>query len=311
MGEGTKQISSIVQVIQQIADQTNLLALNATIEAASAGEAGKGFAVVASEVKELARQSRTASEQITTQVEQTQENTRKAVETIQMVFNAINELATASSTIAAAVQEQSATTEELARSISNVSSATDELAHNIQEGAAASEDVAKKAIILENIARQTSLVSSQTKIGVESINDVRNDLERLMQEFSIDDGRFDISKIKTAHMVWVTRLQSVLRGELQLKPEDITIHTECDFGKWFFSESGKRLSSIPVYSDVQKYHEQVHILAREVVRVYNENQLNAAQKIMADFETARNKMFGYLNELFCYDTTAGADGSRR
>ena len=299
MGNDTKQITSIVEVIQKIADQTNLLALNATIEAASAGDAGKGFAVVANEVKELARQSMKASKDISQQVQQVLQNTQKAIATIQQVFGSIGELSSASNSIASAVEEQSATTSEVARSITSVSYATDELSKNIQESSVASGDVAKRTIVLEELARQTALISSQTKIGVESINDVRNEFENIIRLFQTDDSKFDIVKVKTAHMNWVKRLQSVLRGELILKPEEVTAHTDCEFGKLLFSDSGKKLSSIPAYAEVSNYHEQVHVYAREVVLLYGNKQYEEAQKKMGEFETARNKLFSYLNELYC------------
>ena len=63
------EIGKVIEVIQDIAEQTNLLALNATIEAARAGEAGKGFAVVATEVKELAKQTATATDDIRQRIE--------------------------------------------------------------------------------------------------------------------------------------------------------------------------------------------------------------------------------------------------
>jgi methyl-accepting chemotaxis protein len=298
MGDGTSQITSVVDVIKKIADQTNLLALNATIEAARAGTAGKSFTVVAKEVKHLALQSLQASREISQQVRQVQQNTQKAIVTIQQVFATIGELSSVTNTIAAAVEEQSATTLEVAHSIMNVSSATDELARNIQESSFASEEVAKRTLVLEELARQTALVSSQTKIGVDSINDVRQGFENIIRSFQTDDKKFDIAKVKTAHMNWVKRLQSVLRGELVLKPEEVTTHTACDFGKWFFSDSGKMLASIPAYAEVNKYHEQVHVHAREVVRFYGNKQYEEAQKKMEDFETALNKLFSHLNELY-------------
>ncbi|MFK8113427.1 MAG: methyl-accepting chemotaxis protein, partial [Rubripirellula sp.] len=82
LGESSKHIDDIVKVITSIAEQTNLLALNATIEAARAGEAGKGFAVVAGEVKELAKETSKATENIRNSIEEIRDDTDKAVDAI-------------------------------------------------------------------------------------------------------------------------------------------------------------------------------------------------------------------------------------
>jgi methyl-accepting chemotaxis protein len=115
LGDSSSKIGQVIKVITSIAQQTNLLALNATIEAARAGEAGKGFAVVANEVKELARQTAKATEDIGQRIAAIQSDAHSAVNAIAKVAEVIARVSDISSVIAAAVEEQSATTSEMSR----------------------------------------------------------------------------------------------------------------------------------------------------------------------------------------------------
>ncbi len=126
-----QKIGDVVNLINDIAEQTNLLALNATIEAARAGEAGKGFAVVASEVKNLASQTATATEEITTQVGGMQDATAKAVSAISSIETVINQIDETAVSIASAVEQQDASTHEIARNVSEVAAGTQEVNSNI------------------------------------------------------------------------------------------------------------------------------------------------------------------------------------
>lgn len=143
LDESARQIGKIVELINQIAEQTNLLALNATIEAASAGEAGRGFAVVANEVKELARQSAAATEDIRRQVSLIQENTANSMGAIDDVASVIEQVSQIASSIAAAVEEQSATTSEIVRSLHGVTSSTKTLSENVQSASSGASEVSR------------------------------------------------------------------------------------------------------------------------------------------------------------------------
>jgi methyl-accepting chemotaxis protein len=131
LGTSSAEIGKVIEVITSIAEQTNLLALNATIEAARAGDAGKGFAVVANEVKELAKQTAQATEEISSRIVAIQDDTNGAVEAISEINEVMSQISDIQSTIASAVEEQSATTAEIATNISSAATGANEIAESI------------------------------------------------------------------------------------------------------------------------------------------------------------------------------------
>ncbi len=139
LGVSSKEIGNVIKVITTIAEQTNLLALNATIEAARAGEAGKGFAVVASEVKELARESAKAAEEIADRIEAIQNDVDGAVGAIGEISTIIGAIDDYQTTIASAVEEQTATTSEMTRNVNQAASGSGEIAANITGVASAAQ----------------------------------------------------------------------------------------------------------------------------------------------------------------------------
>ncbi len=140
LGESSVEIGQVIKVITSIAQQTNLLALNATIEAARAGDAGKGFAVVANEVKELAKETAKATEDIGRKIEAIQTDTRGAVDGIGEIATIIDRISDIQTTIASAVEEQTATTNEIARSVTEAAGGATGISTDISRVADAARD---------------------------------------------------------------------------------------------------------------------------------------------------------------------------
>ena len=163
LGESSTAIGQVIKVITSIAQQTNLLALNATIEAARAGEAGKGFAVVANEVKELAKQTAKATEDIGRRIGAIQGDTQAAVEAIGSISGVIKQIHEISSTIASAVEEQNATTNEMARNVSDAAHGSGEITSNIAGVAQAAESTSRGAGDTQKAAQELVETSGQLR----------------------------------------------------------------------------------------------------------------------------------------------------
>ncbi|MDA8392080.1 MAG: methyl-accepting chemotaxis protein [Actinomycetota bacterium] len=171
LGDSSAEVGEVVKVITSIAEQTNLLALNATIEAARAGEAGKGFAVVASEVKDLAKDTAKATEDIGRKIEAIQADTKDAVRAIGEISSIIARINDLQSSIASAVEEQSVTTNEIGNSVSEAAHGASEIAHSI-------------AAVADS-AHATTQGASDTQQAAAELARMADELERIVGRFRL------------------------------------------------------------------------------------------------------------------------------
>ncbi|SLM30070.1 putative methyl-accepting chemotaxis protein (McpB) [Desulfamplus magnetovallimortis] len=189
----SRQIGKVVGVIKDIADQTNMLALNATIEAAGAGEAGKGFAVVAGEVKELAKQSAEATDEISGQIEQIQNSTNTVVDAIAEISKVIMDIAGINETIASAVEEQTSTAGEISRSITGNAMTVKDVADKAGESSRLVNEIARSTNEISKVASEVARHVNELSGGITEV--ARSSVEAAR---GVNDISANIQGISTA-----------------------------------------------------------------------------------------------------------------
>ena len=185
LGAAADEIGKVIETIQDIAEQTNLLALNATIEAARAGDAGKGFAVVATEVKELAKQTADATEDIRQRIEGIQSSTEHAIQSIGQVSEVIQQVNSVSSTIAQAVEEQKLTTLDIAKNLSLTSDAVAAVSAGVTDSANASQEITRTISGVDLAAKDTAQAASQTQAAGQELSEMAGELKSLVGRFKL------------------------------------------------------------------------------------------------------------------------------
>ncbi len=298
LGKAADQISQMTEVISEISAQTNLLALNATIEAARAGEAGKGFSVVAAEIKDLAGQTARATVDIKERIENIQSTTRQTVGQIEKVKKIINDVNEIGTTIAAAVEEQSVATREIAINVSEAAQGISEVSETVATSASVTQDIAQDIGDVNRSAGDMAANSSQVHISAVDLQKLAGRLNDIIVQFKISEPRFDIGKVKSAHLSWRSRLEGLLHGKQSLALSEVADHHECEFGKWYDGPEGQALNDVPVFSTVGEHHANVHAYARKIVDLYHRGEKREASELMVSFEKERTKLFEALDALY-------------
>ena len=176
LGESSKRIGNIVEVIRQISEQTSMLALNASIEAAHAGEQGRGFAVVADEVSSLARRVGQSAKDIEALIQTVKEQTQAAITSMERRRAARS---------AAARRLVTSTLTGLGQLITVVK----ETASAVQEQAMVSDEIARNMDAVRHIATEVLSGSEESVVQAERLHELAFELEESIGGFNLDGSR--------------------------------------------------------------------------------------------------------------------------
>jgi methyl-accepting chemotaxis protein len=296
----TSEIRNITEIIRNIAEQTNLLALNASIEAARAGEAGKGFAVVANEVKELARRTSEATNEIDNLIAKLISQVELVAESSRRTKDMVDEVEQSTNLIASAVEEQTIVTNDIVSNVSQTKEKTFELAREVEDLVSVAKKLSSLSSDFKHVADVVGEIAGTGKITTEDIFKVS----------AVDVTDEDLRGLSTGalvklaiigHVNWVINfLRDCLQG---ISPRVVRDHTKCLLGRceailreWANKLNARRI--IEALDELSPVHEKLHKLPERLEREVNLKDREAVLRfIYEEVLPVFNTTIGYLKRI--------------
>ncbi len=296
--KGIDDLQTFLSVINTIASQTRILAMNAAIQAAHAGEYGQSFAVVADEVRQLAETSAANASQVSKKLKSWITSIRKAETSSQATAQLFSEVEQKTKATALSFHEIEQGTRELAlggkeilQGIANlreVAQSTSQESEHLRVGsqqmsehlsALLQEETRLKNEIFDvrEAAKEVNL--SATTLTKSTIRQLSTTQQYLSQGDSPVHSKATILVLQ--HLSWLTRIRGVLDGTVQLRPEQVSDHHQCDLGQWM-DTAGKAVLPPGVFQTLNQDHERLHALARDITRLTLAGQHAEGEKLYSD-----------------------------
>lgn len=281
-------LGKVVDLISKIAGQTNLLALNATIEAARAGEHGKGFAVVASEVKNLSKQTSEATDTIRNQIGQ--------------LNNSFSDVLSSVSSSQSNIHNVMMRAEKVTHDFEEINQNSVSISQQITELA---DIISQQKIAVQLLAENMSIVKDKGDSNTKSVISLADQTDKSVQ--LIEAWRADLANetienkviylAQADHLLWKKRLLDMAAGRSNMKAKDLTDHTLCRLGKWYYQLEDASIKNTISFAKIEAPHKKVHQYGIEAANLFENNKIDEGMKFYKQLETASTEVIECLEGI--------------
>ncbi|NPA52952.1 MAG: hypothetical protein GXO22_08660 [Aquificae bacterium] len=284
-------IDHVLDVILEITEQTNLLALNAAIEAARAGEVGRGFAVVADEVRKLAEKTSKSANEIREVVNAIVEEMEKTIKEVEKAKQTVSESVRYTTNVSEIFREIKAKVNKISQMIKKQTEFMKSQASYVQS-------VVKNADGLSKGFNEVDAISDEiTEISIKTMERLKKSWD-MIAEFKTELG-VEILKRIVDHAIWMRNVIKSIKGEIQWTPTD---HTQCNLGKWYYSEGRKQIEqygeeAVKIFEEMEEYHAGLHKIGIEAIKKHQEGKYEESYQLVAEMLSYSQHIIDLLDRL--------------
>lgn len=291
LGNEIDNTHEVIDVIKEIAEQTNLLALNASIEAARAGEAGQGFAVVATEVRKLSEHTKEQIQQITVNMNTLQNVSRQVTSRIRDTGESVEKSVNGSRQAGEELNKIIQTMQSINEETTQIAAMSEEQSSTVVEISERNAHMSELSEDVQSLARDTARI----------IYELSKEMDEYRLEF-INTGLIynskDIIRVAiTDHLLWKWRIYNMMLGFEEVSLNEVTSHTACRLGSWYYGDLPSRITSLPAYQNLEAPHQLVHECARHAVEQYQLDNVDEVKVAVERLEKASEEVVALLHEL--------------